>query len=361
MNRYDIQAVQALSGSPSLTITLPTHRTAPDNFQDPIRVRNLATEAKERLQEEHGKREVAGLIDRLDRLTESIDYHHALDGLVLFVNQDFAAKYYLPYTVAERVVIGDTFLTRDLVFAMNRMPRYWVLALSEQPTRLFEGVHDTLVEVHEGGFPMTHEGPGGAAPLPGGFGVQVSAHRDERHRQFFRSVDAALKPFLANDPLLMVVVGVDRYLAFWNEVTTHGQFVRATLQGNYDYMTPHELVKVVWPLVENALAERVQRYLAELEQAVGQQRTASTVGEAWRMANLGRGKLLLVEKDYHEAGRLDETGLLLLPVEDPSAPDVIPDAVDEVIEMVLGKGGEVVFTENGQLAAHQRIALVLRY
>lgn len=70
---------------------------------------------------------------------------------------------------------------------------------------------------------------------------------------------------------------------------------------------------------------------------------------------------MLVEKDYHEAGKLDESGLLLLPADDPTAPDVIPDAVDETIEAVLSKGGEVVFTENGQLADYQRIALVLRY
>ncbi len=75
----------------------------------------------------------------------------------------------------------------------------------------------------------------------------------------------------------------------------------------------------------------------------------------------GRGKLLLVEQDYHAPGRLAETGLLLLPAADPNAPDVMSDAVDEVIEMVLSKGGEVVFVENGQLAPHQRIALVLRY
>ncbi len=361
MNRHDIQIVQAASSHPSLTITLPTHRTSPDNQQDPIRVRNLVAQAKEQLRAEFSSREIAPLVDRLDALVAAIDYRHALDGLVLFVNKEFDAKFYLPYSVPERVVVADKFLTRDLVFAMNRTPRYWVLALSEQPTRLFEGVGDTLVEILDGGFPMTHEGPGGAAPLPGGFGVNPSAHRDERHRQFFRSVDAALKPFLAEDPLPLGVVGVDRYLSFWDEVSTHKEFLRATLLGNYDHASIHELGKAVWPLVEQAQAERVQRHLDELDGYVSQARVATTVGEAWRKANEGRGKLLLVEKDYHEAGKLDETGFLLLPVDDPSAADVIPDAVDEVIETVLNKGGEVVFTENGQLDAYQRIALVLRY
>lgn len=361
MNRQDIQAVQAINGYPSLTITLPTHRTAPDNQQDPIRVRNLVAQAKEQLRAEFSNREIAALLERLDKLSAAIDYRHALDGLVMFVNAEFDAKFYLPFTVPERVVVAERFLTRDLVFAMNRTPRYWVLALSEQPTRLFEGTLDTLVEVEAGGFPMTHEGPGGATALPGGYGVNVSAHRDERHRQFFRNVDATLKPILANDPLPMGVVGVDRWLAFFNEVTTHQEFIRATLLGNYDHMSTHELARLVWPQVESALAERVQRHLAELDSYVSQQRVASTVGEAWRKANEGRGKLLLVEKDYHEAGKLDESGLLLLPADDPTAPDVIPDAVDETIEAVLSKGGEVVFTENGQLADYQRIALVLRY
>ncbi|HHY57759.1 MAG TPA: hypothetical protein GYA08_20235 [Chloroflexi bacterium] len=361
MNRQDIQAVQAISAYPSLTITLPTHRTAPDNQQDPIRVRNLVAQARDQLRAEFSHREIAALLERLERLTANIDYRHALDGLVIFVNTDFDAKFYLPFTVPERVVVADRFLTRDLVFAMNRTLRYWVLALSEQPTRLFEGTLDTLVEIQSGGFPMTHEGPGGAAPLPGGFGINPSAHRDERHRQFFRSVDAALKPFLAQDPLPLGVVGVDRYLAFWDEVTTHKEFIRAILQGNYDQASPHELAKAIWPLIEKAQTERVQRHLNELDGYVSQGRVAATVGEAWRKAHEGRGKLLLVEKDYHEAGRLDETGLLLLPANDPNAPDVIPDAVDEVIETVLSKGGEVVFTENGQLADYQRIALILRY
>ena len=361
MNRQDIQVVQEASGHPSLTISLPTHRTAPDNFQDPIRVRNLVAQAKDRLRAEFSNRELAPLLERLDKLSESIDYRFALDGLVMFVNQDFAAKYYLPFALPERVVVAEKFLTRDLVYAMNRTPRYWVLTLSEQPTRLYEGVADALVEVEKGGFPMVHEGPGGATSLPGGFGINVSAHRDERHRQFFRSVDAALKPILASDPLPLGVVGVDRWLAFFNEVTTHQEFIRATLLGNYDHVSPHELAKVVWPLVETALAERVQRHLAELDSYVSQQRVASTVGEAWRTAHEGRGKLLLVEKDYHEAGLVDESGLLLLPADDPTAPDVLPDAVDEVIETVLNKGCEVVFTENGQLDTYQRIALVLRY
>jgi hypothetical protein len=49
------------------------------------------------------------------------------------------------------------------------------------------------------------------------------------------------------------------------------------------------------------------------------------------------------------------------PAEDASAPGVIDDAVDEVIEEVMAKGGSVVFVDDGALEQHQRIAFILRY
>jgi hypothetical protein len=161
VNRYEVHLLQQIKAYPALTITLPTHRTPPDNRQDPIRVKNLVEQAANRLLEEFNKREIEPLLMRLERLVEEIDYPFTLDGLAVFVSRDFARAVQLPFTLKECVNVGETFLTRDLVFAMNRTPRYWVLALSEQPTRLYEATRNDLIEIQAGGFPITHEGPGG--------------------------------------------------------------------------------------------------------------------------------------------------------------------------------------------------------
>lgn len=364
MNLHDVQLLQQIHGYPAVTITIPTHRTSPDNRQDPIRLKNLVAQAANQLLEEFSKRDIDPLLTRLHNLAENVDFNHAQDGLVLFANQDFGGVYTLPFDLKERVVIDQTFATRDLVFALNRTPRYWVLVLSEKPTRLFEATRDDLVEIQEDGFPMTHEGPGGSQALPGGFGIQRSAYRDERHLQFFRAVDNALKPFLADDPLPVVVVGVDHYLAFFNEVTNYKDAILTTVQGNYDKETPSELSKLVWPPAKAALAEKRQQYLEQLDAASGAQRVASTVGEVWRFAHEGRGSLLLVEEDFHFHGKLDATGANLLPAtaeESIAGIETIADAVDDIIEIVLSKQGQVVFVDNGQLEKYQRIALILRY
>ncbi len=361
MNRHDLRELQEVHTYPCLTITLPTHRTQPDNRQDPIRVKNLVTQATNRLLGEFSKRDVAPLLERLDALVADIDYQHTVDGLVLTITRDMAREYVLPFPLEERVVVDDTFFTRDLVRALNRTRRYWVLSLSGQPTRLYSATREHLEEITTGGFPMRHTGPGGDAPLPGGPGVNRSAYRDDRHRQFFRAVDEALRPFLADDPLPLALAGIDRHQTFFREVSSQTSDIIATLRGSYDHMTAHDLGQLIWPLVRDGFAARRREVLDQLEKTAGQHRAASTLGEVWRHARLGRGNLLVVEDGYHEPARINDMGLLDLEVDDPTAPDVLDDAVDEVITTVLAKGGRVVFVEPGELALHSRIALILRY
>ena len=358
MNRQDVLDLQSHRSHPSVSILLPTHRTSPDNKRDPILLKNLATEATDRLVELLGKRDAGPMIRKLEAQVAAIDLRHTLDGMAIFVNEAHAGVYLLPVPLNPRVIIDDTFATRDLVFAMNRSPRYWVLALSEQPTRLFEGVRETLVEVRGGGFPMVHGGPGGSTALPKL--IDKSKYEDEHHQQFFRRVDQALATFTKADPLPICVVGVERWLSHHRSVTSHKDIV-ASVTGNHDQTPPHELGKLVWPVVADALSVKRRRALDALDAAIGAQRFASGLGEAWRRAQEGRGALLLVEQDYHQAARLDETAgqLHLVDANDPNVS--MADAVDDLIELVLAKQGDVVFVDDGALEGHQRVALTLRY
>ena len=119
MSRHDVHLLQQIQGYPAVTITLPTHRKAPENRQDPIRVRNLAKEATDRLLAEFGKREVEPLLVRRGELAADIDHRDTLDGLGLFVHRDFARAFYVPFSLKERVVVDNTLFTRDLVFVEN--------------------------------------------------------------------------------------------------------------------------------------------------------------------------------------------------------------------------------------------------
>ncbi len=364
ISRQELRVVQSIRGNPAVSLLVPTHRHGPGNQQDPIRVRNGLKRVQERLEAEASlsKREVRALLARFDALVEEIPWQHTLDGLALFVSEDHASAHLLPYPIEERVILGDTFATRDLVRALNRTQRYRVLVLSEKPTRLYDGHRDKVEEVRGHGFPLEHVGPGGAAPLGGGRGISASAQRDEAHRQFFREVDAQLLPLQREDRLPIVLTGVDRYLAFFEEVADHARDVVARLQGSYDHLSEPEVAKAVWPLVREWIDARKQVEVGRFEKAVSSGRYASGIVQCWRAAKEGRVGRLLVEESYAVPATVgaDNPAEITL-ASDPTAPGVVDDIVDELIETVIGMGGEVLFVEDGALAEHQAVGAELRH
>ena len=358
--RSELKRIQSQNDYPSISLLAPTHRTAPANKRDRIVVKNLVAEGLKRLHGEFKKREVASLVQNLNKLVDKIDWEHTLEGLALFAGKDVATAIHLPFRVKARVVIDGTFATRDLVFTLNRAPRYRVLVLTEKPTRLFEATTNVLTEVTDKPFPMVHKGPGGASKLPGGQGINRSAVRDESHRQFFRKVDDALAAIQKEDPLPVIVVGVDRYLAFYQEVTKNPDAIVGLVAGSHDDPSPSALGKIVWPVFKSGATLLRTRALVRLNEAVSLNRHASGIDQVWRAAHDNRCQTLLVETGFEYPADLAPDGDRLLPYSGRGAA-AMDDAVDELIEKVIALGGQVFSYEPGVLDLHQQIAAVLRY
>jgi hypothetical protein len=358
LSRTELKSLQAHRDYPSVSILAPTHRTAPSNRQDPIKVKNLVGKAIDRLHGEFKKREVAAVVENLRELVRKVDWQYTLNGLALFASKERSAAVSLPFRVRPRAVIDEAFATRDLVYAYNRAPPYRVLVLSHQ-CRLYDAWTGVLEEHRARPFPMVHRGAGGASKLPGGQGINRSAVRDDAIRTFFRSVDEAVEAVQKPNPLPLVVVGVERNLAFYREVTRQGAAVLGMLAGNHDKTSPSALGKLVWPVFEAGATVRRTEALVQLDEAVGAQRHHSGIDQVWRAAVGGRCRLLLVEKDFKYPADVSPEGDRLLPYTG-QGPQSLDDAVDEVIERVLGSDGEVFFYPAGDLDVHQRIAAVLR-
>jgi len=356
ITRQELRQLQSLNKIPAVSILLPTHRMAPENRQDPIQVKNLVDEATRRLLEEFSERDLQPLLQQLETLVGKIDYNHTLDGLALYISDDFAQLYYLPFTVPARVVIDQTFATRDLVYGLHRAVSYWVLLLSQSSTRLLAGTAETLEEVQDQNFPMQMTGPAATGPIP--FDAD-SSYIDDRHRRFFQQVDSALSTY-TEDGMPLILGGVVRQISFFQEVSQHAGSVVGTLGGNFDRSTLPELTPPVWAIMQTVREALRAEALQALDQAMGAQKVVSTIEEVWRLAQDGRGRLLLVEKNYHVPAVLSANGGIEL-VAAPGGVEVMDDAVDEIIEAVLAKGGEVTIVDDGSLSEHQQIALILRY
>jgi hypothetical protein len=276
---------------------------------------------------------------------------------VILATPDASQQHRVPFRVPARVVINQSFATRDLLNGLQRTFGYRVLVLSFTEARLYEGFGDRLSARTDRGFPVRPD-----VPLE-----QDAPHRDlpihderpEAYRLAFRVVDRALADVHRTDPRPIVLAGPERDLAYFDEVTVHGDAIIGRVHGSHLTTPPAELARLVQPVVEQAEARRRDDAIGALTDAIGRRRAATGVVEVWSAARQGRGHLLVVEDDYEVPVRVDGDDFELLDTDD--LPPLYDDAVDEISETVLRHGGDVVFVPSGRLDDCAHIGLVLRY
>lgn len=362
MSHPIIPELESHRGYPAISVFLTTHRTHPENKQDPIQLKNLVKEVEERLLQEFTKREAAAAIKNLNSLADGIDHDHNLEGLALFASEDFARAVRVPFPLKNRAQIDETFAIRDLVMAYNRSPHYLLLVFAENNTRLFTGFRDFVEEIKLAKFPMEHGGPGGASKLPGGRGVNPSAVRDTHRRDFVRSVDHELAAVLHIDDAPIVVAGTEDLLADFHAETQHADRVVGTIKGSYGSATAHELGDLAWAAAREGFAEIRAQRIARLEPAVSSGNFASGIVQVWQAAHEGRVDLIIAEEDYRQPGILpSEEGHLPTIIDDATDPSAVDDLVDVAVQLTIEKGGKAVFADPGSLTQHDRVAAILRF
>src|SRR5262249_59427729 len=121
------------------------------------------------------------------------------------------------------------------------------------------------------------------------------------------------------NPLPLVVVGVERNLAFYREVASQPGTVVGMLAGNHDRTSPSALGKLVWPVFEAGATVRRTEALVRLDEAVGAQRHASGIDQVWRAAAGAKCQILLVEKELKYPADVSPEGDRPVPYTRPGA------------------------------------------
>lgn len=369
MNERSIKTLQAVREYPAVSIFLPISHQSPNEIQQaPIRVKNLLRETEVRLLREFSEEEIAPLRRRWKKLAATIDYQKAAKGLALFISQGTAQVFYLPFPVRERVVVDDTFATRDLVSALLDTPRYRVLVLNRELARLYEGTRDKLAEINDGVFPLPRKQPGveveWTESVPPGSphgGVDPDQYKVRLEREFLQRVDNALEKIMAKSPRPLAVVGVEHNIGMFKTVSRHTDHVIAQLSHSCEKLPLQTLEQRVWPLVEAGMHDKQRDVIRRLEDAVGAQKYAAGMQQVWAAAQEGKIETLLVEEDLQCPACVDGAWIKTVPADYTAVPGVSDDAVDQVVKNVMDRGGQIVLFDSGVLKPYDRIAAILRY
>ena len=346
---------------PAVSVLTPTHRRAPERAEDRVRLRNALADAKKQLEADPAvpRERRIDVADQLDRALAEVDLGHAEDGLVIFAAPGEHQVWSLARTVPERVVLSDTFLTRNLVAAQVAGRPFWVLTVSADRVALWNGGAGHVAEERVGGFPLTRSRENFDAERQMQIGDMPSTSLDETTRRFLREADTAMSRILRRYPRPLYVAGEQAALSVLDELGTVTKDAVHVRHGGLAHGTPDAVWQAVRPVIAAEEHRTVETVSRELESARGRKAFAAGVDEVWQNASDGRIRLLAVEENYRVTVRADG-GDHLVPAESGDL-DAREDIVDEIVERCLNTGADVRFVPDGALGDAQGIAGVLRY
>ena len=365
---------------PCLSLYQPTHRSSPENQQDPIRFRNLVKELETSLRQKYPAVETRLLVEPFEKLArDHAFWNHTLDGLAVLSGPSLFRVFRLQRPVAELAVVADSFHTKPLQRFLQSVGRYQVLGLSLQKIQLFEGNRDTLDEIDPApGVPRTitealgveltephqtvasYDGIGrDSTPMHHSQGGKKD-EADIDAERFFRAIDrAVIEHHSQPSGLPLILAALPEHHHLFHRVS-HNRFLMAEgLTTKPDVLSIDELREHAWQVVEPQYQARLAALADEFAAAKSKGLGSDELAQVAQAAAAGRVSTLLIEADRQIAGRLNgSTGQV--EVADLSHPQV-DDLLDDLCDLVGKMGGRVMVMPAEQMPTRTGLAATYRY
>lgn len=365
--------------SPCLSLYQETHRSYPANRQDRLRYKNLVNALEESLGRKYPGRDALPLLEPFRRLGEDDAFwNHTLDGLAVFSAEGFFRTYRFAYVPRELAVSAESFHIKPLLRAMQSTERFHLLALTRQAIRLYEADRYGIEEIElpadmpasmaqvlgsEMTEPETTIATFGSAGAGGVIRHGHSSKRDEDEldtEKFFRAVDGAvLERYSKPSGLPLMLAALPAHQGLLRKISRNPALMEDGIAADPGSMSLEGLGERAWGVMAPESEARIRSAADACAAAIASGMGTDDPESAALAAVGGRIARLLLDREKLLPGRVDpETGdVSFASIEDPAVDDVL----DDIGEIVLRKGGEVLVLSSGEMPTLTGVAALYRY
>lgn len=381
MEFLSLTEFKSLSESASdraVSIFLPTHTAGPDIQQDPIRLKNLLSEAEDRLLAAGVSEQAAAkCLKPAMRLIDNLGFwRYQSRGLALFLTEETCKIYRLPLDFESLVVVSNRFYLKPLLplFFDNRY--FYLLALSQNQVRLFQATRYQISEIPLGDMPGSlaealryddpekqlqyHSTGGGSQPVYHGQGGGTDDEKVNL-RRFLNQVSDQLQDYLQGEEAPLVIASVEYLQPIFQEVSRYPNLMGEGVYGNYDDVEPDELREAAWPKVAALVEQSHQEALTQYQtlQATSADRVSDLVDHLVAAACRGQVDTLFVLAHAHYWGTYDAASGRVEPCscQEPQAVDLLDLAAVQTFQ----QGGKVYLLESEAMPVTGAAAAIYRY
>ncbi len=304
------------------------------------------------------KKLILALEKRLHKGADFIRYQKQFRSLGLFVSNNTLEVIYLPVMIEHKVIVDHSFEIRDILLSVNRTFHYDVLLLNKKKTRFFNGFGQNLQELDSSDIPSGVDEYFNKEKSSGG---DTSKKDLIATQHYIKALDYFLRVH-TSPSIPLILIGDVKLLSYFKKYTRKPVKVLGEIQGSFHRENLLEIKQIIQPSLKDFQEKWENQLIESMKDEIDHLRYVSGIQEVWEAAAMNEARILILEKGYKQEGYSTQNGLFFV-FDKKYAPQgqYREDAVDDIIEMVLGQGGESYFVAPGKLKAFDRIFLNTRY
>ncbi len=328
-NREEIRKLNDVKSETFISIYIPTHRSgeAVNNGKDIIMLKNQVQKAKNELVRK-GLSEASAkefLKEAYNLLEDTGFWRQQLDGLALFIADDFFAYYRLPYSFEESLMISNTFNLKDLMPVAQGEDHYYILALSINKIRFFEATRyrinplqtpkdmprslEEAMRYTEVTADIQRRG-GNATGRVNQTVYHGQGAEDERDdfvlEDYLRRVSAAIFDMIKEEHGPLILYGTEKIKFLYKSVNQYGHLLEKSVDGNPDEVKVDQIHQKTWEIVRNIFNREREDNMKKYDELAGTGRTSYDLARIVPAAANGRIEALFVAKYKQIWGKFHE-------------------------------------------------------
>ena len=333
-NREELTRLVDLQDGTCISVYMPTHRFRSDWSQNTTRLKNLLRDARNQLRDQEVREtDIDQLLGDARRLLDRPGFWRELsEGLAVFITTEASEFYRLPLSFEEIAIVEDQFHLKPLFPLIAANDRYYLLALSQNDVRLYQGTDQAISEVEAAEIPadivsaiQRYEEPPEQGVQMHTQGASQNGDADQRHhghgssedqsrepkdqlKRFFREIDESVSGYIGGEDVPLVLAGVSEYLPLYQGVNSYPNLVEDDIvAGNPEHLDMKELHNEAWDIVESVLQDRQREEMDRFRETYHQNGglASSDFHEILPACAYGRVDTLFVPVGQYRWGRFD--------------------------------------------------------
>jgi hypothetical protein len=357
-----------------VSLYLPTHVKGEEVQQDPIRLKNLLSEAREQLKErEISEQKIDELLSEAqDLLDKPLFWQHNDKGLALFISEDEFDYFRIPHSFKERVMVEDHFLITPLVPMISLEGTFCILALSQKKVRLLKCTRANVEEIELEDSPLSMEefkqydvyeknitsaGSGGSSTMFHGWGD--GSVETDYVENYLKTIENEVTSILRkrNDPLILA--GINEAVSIYRNVNHYSRLMEQAVTGNPDPKSNDEIKDQGWEVIKSYFLKDMYNDIERFGDLSGSEKQSDNLSKIVEAAYYGKIESLFVPIGEHSWGWFDVERDTVHHSAEPKNGE--HDLINMAAIKTLTQSGNVYALDKENMPKGSSIAAIFRY